>query len=58
MTFDVARYVFGTEVEFRRRAAIDKQLQRALDLARGAKTEQDLLRKAITMAPADSVEGQ
>jgi carboxyl-terminal processing protease len=45
--FDIARYVFGSEAEFRRRASIDKPLQKALQLARGAKSEHDLLRKAI-----------
>lgn len=55
--FDIARYVFGGEAEFRRRAAADKALQKALELARGAKTEQDLLRKVTAIAvPADSVE--
>ncbi|HUQ99019.1 MAG TPA: S41 family peptidase [Gemmatimonadaceae bacterium] len=58
IAFDVARYVFGTEAEFRRRATVDKQLQRALELARGARTEQDLLRKAIALSPADSVDAQ
>jgi carboxyl-terminal processing protease len=58
IAFDIARYVFGTETEFRRRAAVDKQLQRALDLARGVKTEQDLLRKAIAQSPADSIGAQ
>jgi len=54
--FDIARYVFGGEAEFRRRASIDKALQKALELARGAKTEQDLLRKVTAQAvPADSV---
>jgi carboxyl-terminal processing protease len=50
--FDIARYAFGTDAEFRRRAAIDKPLQKALDLARGAKSERDLLRKATAAAPA------
>jgi carboxyl-terminal processing protease len=55
--FDIARYVFGAEAEFRRRAAADKPLQKALELARGAKTEQDLLRKVTALAvPADSAE--
>jgi carboxyl-terminal processing protease len=55
--FDIARYVFGGEAEFRRRAAADKPLQKALELARGAKSEQDLLRKVTALAvPADSVE--
>ena len=50
--FDVARYLFGTEAEFRRRASADKPLQKALELARGAKSEHDLLRKAMAQAAA------
>jgi len=50
--FDIARYVFGSDAEFRRRAAIDKPLQKALELARGAKSERDLLRKATAASPA------
>ena len=50
--FDVARYLFGTEAEFRRRASADKPLQKALELARGAKSEHDLLRKAMARAAA------
>ncbi len=57
--FDIARYVFGGEAEFRRRASVDQALQKALELARGAKTEQDLLRKVTAHAPVDDpVEGQ
>jgi carboxyl-terminal processing protease len=53
---DIARYIFGSEAEFRRRASVDKTLQKALELARGARTEQDLLRKVTAQtAPADSV---
>ncbi|MEX2109861.1 MAG: S41 family peptidase [Gemmatimonadaceae bacterium] len=48
---DIARYVFGGEAEFRRRAAVDRPLQKALELARGSRTEQDLLRKAAAAAP-------
>jgi carboxyl-terminal processing protease len=56
--FDIARYVFGGEAEFRRRASVDKALQKALELAHGARTEQDLLRKVTAhAAPADTVEG-
>jgi carboxyl-terminal processing protease len=59
MAFDIARYVFGGEAEFRRRASVDKPLQKALELSRGAKTERDLLRKVTAMAaPIDSIEGQ
>jgi carboxyl-terminal processing protease len=54
--FDIARYVFGAEGEFRRRASVDKPLLKALELAHGARTESDLLRKATAQAqPADSL---
>jgi len=49
--FDIARYVFGSEAEFRRRAATDKVLQRALELSRGVTSEHELLRRAMAMAP-------
>jgi carboxyl-terminal processing protease len=59
IAFDIARYVFGSEAEFQRRASVDKPLQKALELARGAKTEHDLLKKvAARSLAADSVEGQ
>jgi carboxyl-terminal processing protease len=55
--FDIARYVFGTEAEFRRRTSVDRPLQKALELARGAKSEQDLLRRAMAQTPAaDSID--
>lgn len=50
--FEIARYVFGSDAEFRRRAAVDKALQKALQLAHGAKSERDLLRRATAQAPA------
>jgi carboxyl-terminal processing protease len=53
---DIARYIFGSEAEFRRRASVDKTLQKALELSRGVRTEQDLLKKVTAQAtPADSV---
>ena len=56
--FEIARYVFGSDAEFQRRASLDKVLQKALELARGSKTEHDLLRKVTAQAAAaDSVEG-
>ena len=56
IAFDIARYIFGSEAEFRRRASVDKALQKALELARGARTEQDLLKKVTAhVAPPDSV---
>ena len=56
--YDIARYVFGSEAEFRRRASVDKALQRALQLAHGARSESELLRKATAHSPADSLESQ
>jgi len=57
--FDIARYLFGSEAEFRRRASVDKPLLKALELARGSKSEQDLLRKATAQAPApDSLDSE
>lgn len=54
---EIARYIFGSEAEFRRRASVDKPLQKALELAHGAKSEQDLLRRATALAPVpDSVD--
>jgi len=51
IAFDIARYVFGGDAEFKRRAASDKALQKALELARGATSEHELLRRATAMAP-------
>ncbi len=57
--FDIARYVFGSEAEFRRRASVDRPLQKALELAHGSRTESDLLRKAAMQAQAaDSIATQ
>jgi carboxyl-terminal processing protease len=50
--FDIARYVFGSDSEFRRRASVDKALQAALALSQGARNESDLLRKASARAQA------
>jgi carboxyl-terminal processing protease len=54
IAFDIARYVFGGDAEFRRRASVDKALQKALDIVRGASSEQELLKRATAMAPPDS----
>lgn len=59
IAFDIARYVFGGDAEFRRRASVDKVLQAALSLAQGARNETDLLRKAAARAQtADSLATQ
>jgi carboxyl-terminal processing protease len=52
IAFDIARYVFGSDAEFRRRASVDPVLQKALELARGSQSESDLLRKAALQAQA------
>jgi hypothetical protein len=55
IAFDIARYVFGSEAEFRRRASVDKPLLKALELAHGANSEQDLLRRATAEAPSPEI---
>jgi carboxyl-terminal processing protease len=50
--FEIARYVFGSDAEFRRRASVDQPLQTALELAHGSRNESDLLRKANSLAQA------
>jgi carboxyl-terminal processing protease len=58
LSYEIARYVFGSDAEFRRRASQDKVLQKALQLARGARSEQELLRRATAQAPlADTLDG-
>jgi hypothetical protein len=46
--YEIARYVFGRPVEFRRRALDDKQMQTALGLLRKAGTPRELLGLATT----------
>ncbi|HVJ99711.1 MAG TPA: S41 family peptidase [Gemmatimonadales bacterium] len=48
LSYDVARYVFGRQAEFRRRARDDRQLQTALDLLHKAGTPKELLGLAVT----------
>jgi carboxyl-terminal processing protease len=43
VSYDVARYVFGRNVEQRRVVQDDPVVQRAVELTRGAKTQKDLL---------------
>ncbi len=45
--YEVARYVFGRDAEFRRRMADDGQVQEALRLVRRARTPQELLTLAV-----------
>ena len=48
-----ARYVFGRPAEFRRRMGEDPQVQRALELARRAKSPADLLAR-VAAVPSPS----
>lgn len=48
LAYDVARYVFGPEAEFRRRVAHDQAIRMALELATGTLTQQALLQKAVS----------
>ncbi|MBA3260340.1 MAG: S41 family peptidase [Gemmatimonadales bacterium] len=53
---ELARYVFGRQAEFRRRAANDRQMQTALDLLRRAESPKELLglASASPAAPASN----
>lgn len=46
LTFDIARYVFGPEAEFKRRVASDRAIATALELATGATSQKALLDRA------------
>ena len=52
LAYDIARYVFGPEAEFKRRVTHDRAIKTALELATGAGTQQVLLRKALTRQQA------
>jgi carboxyl-terminal processing protease len=49
LAYEVTRYGFGTEAEFRRRAQDDAAIQLALRLAGGATTQQELFRRAESL---------
>ncbi len=46
LTYDIARYVFGPEAEFKRRVASDRAIATALELVTGATSQKDLLQRA------------
>ena len=48
LSYEVARYVFGRQAEFRRKARDDRQVQTALDLLHKAGTPKELLGLAVT----------
>jgi carboxyl-terminal processing protease len=45
--YDIARYVFGPEAEFKRRVASDKAIATALELTTGAASQKVLLQRAL-----------
>ena len=51
LTYEIARYSFGPEVEFRRRAADDPVINAALDVARRARTQRELFPNVTTAGP-------
>ena len=48
--YEVARYVFGRQAEFRRRSMDDDQLQTAFGLLRKAQTPRELMGVAMSSA--------
>ncbi len=52
LAYDIARYVFGPEAEFKRRVANDRAIKTALEISTGSMTQQALLQKALTRQQA------
>ena len=48
LAYDISRYVFGPEAEFKRRVMNDRAIKTALELTTGAGTQQALLQKAVS----------
>jgi carboxyl-terminal processing protease len=48
LAYDVARYVFGPEAEFKRRVANDRAIKTALQFATGVTTQRGLFEKALS----------
>jgi carboxyl-terminal processing protease len=57
LTYDIARFVFGSEVEFRRRVANDRSIAVALQLATGVTSEAALLDRAAAKQRAQGQPG-
>jgi carboxyl-terminal processing protease len=57
LAYDIARFVFGPEMEFRRRAASDRVIAAALGLATGVKSEAALLDRAAARQKAQGDPG-
>ncbi|MGK2963811.1 MAG: S41 family peptidase [Gemmatimonadaceae bacterium] len=63
LAYDIARYVFGPEAEFKRRVASDRPIKTALEIATGATTQRELLQKALArqqqqLQPARALGGE
>lgn len=52
LSYEIERYVFGSEAEFRRRAKDDRVIHTALDLAATSGTQRDLLQRAAALRAA------
>jgi carboxyl-terminal processing protease len=55
--YQIARYAFGPEAEFQRRLRDDRTIAAALDLAAGAPTQAELLRRAASRQDATLRQG-
>jgi carboxyl-terminal processing protease len=63
LAYDIARYVFGPEAEFKRRVASDRAIKTALEIATGATTQRELLQRALArqqqqLQPARALGGE
>jgi carboxyl-terminal processing protease len=58
LTYDIARYVFGPEAEFKRRVTHDRAIKTALELSTGATNQQELLRKALSRQETRATGGE
>jgi len=54
LSYEVERYVFGADAEFRRKAADDRTLQETIRLLADSRTEADVLARAARMQAAAS----
>ncbi|MDP9178523.1 MAG: S41 family peptidase [Gemmatimonadota bacterium] len=57
LAYDIARFVFGPEAEFRRRVAADKAIAVALELATGVTSEAGMLERASARQAAQRSAG-
>ncbi|MDQ3243985.1 MAG: S41 family peptidase, partial [Gemmatimonadota bacterium] len=58
LSYDIARYAFGPEAEFKRRVAGDQAIKTALELASGAGSQRALLDKAMARQKTQRAENE